>query len=116
NWVVIVSPAVEGYAPDGTPFGSTSGQYVKDLDPAIKAKYSIPYGVYEIADYDTRYYCILLLGLADNNVSLVSSTNPSTLSLLCNKADDMKERLINDIRLGILDKTLVLPEPIRKLV
>lgn len=116
NWVVIVSPAVEGYAPDGTPFGSTSGQYVKDLDPAIKAKYSIPYEVYEIADYDTRYYCILLLGLADNNVSLVSSTNPSTLSLLCNKADDMKERLINDIRLGILDKTLVLPDPIRKLV
>jgi hypothetical protein len=116
NWVVIVSPAVEGYAPDGTPFGSTSGQYVKDLDPAIKAKYSIPYEVYEIPDYDARYYCILLLGLADSNVSLVSSTNPSTLSLLCNKADEMKVRLINDIRLGVLDKAFAIPEDIRQLV
>ncbi|WP_440054951.1 GH3 auxin-responsive promoter family protein [Pseudoalteromonas sp. T1lg65] len=116
KWVVIVSPAVEGHAPDGTPYGSTSGQYVKDLDPAIKEKYTIPYEVYEIADYDARYYCIMLLSLADQGVTLASSTNPSTLSLLCNKTDEMKDKLLSDLRMGTLDTDLDIPDEIRMLV
>lgn len=100
--IVLVSPAVEGHTESGTPFGSISGQYIKNLNQHIQANYAIPYELYEEADYESRYYCILLLGMAEPNVSLLSSTNPSTLSLLGEKGNLHKARLIEDIRTGTL--------------
>ncbi len=116
SWVIIVSPAVEGYAPDGTPFGSISGQYIKNLSENIRKKYVVPYEVYEIKDYEARYYSILLLSMADDNVTLLSSTNPSTLSLLAKKGNEHSKRLLKDIRQGTLDPDLHIEPEIRTLV
>lgn len=111
--LVIVSPAVEGHAPDGTPYGSISGQYIQDLDEAIKHKYLLPYAVYCIKDYDARYYTILRLGLAAADVSLVSSTNPSTLSLLAEKGALWQDMLLDDLAHGGINSQFALEPEIR---
>lgn len=114
--IVIVSPAVEGYTQSGVPYGSISGQYIKNLNENIRSKYAIPYELYEVKDYETRYYCMLLLGMADEDVSMLSSTNPSTLSLLAEKGNQHSTELIEDIRFGKLNKKYQLEPDIRKLV
>lgn len=114
--LVIVSPAVEGHAPDGTPYGSISGQYIQDLDEAIRHKYLLPYEVYCIKDYDARYYTILRLGMVDDDVSLVSSTNPSTLSLLAEKGAYWQELLLEDLTHGGINAQFQIEPDIRRLL
>ena len=116
KFVIIVSPAVEGFAPDGTPYGSISGQYIKNLNINLKKRYVLPYEVYEISDYEARYYSILLLSMADDNVTIVSSTNPSTLALLARKANQHRKLLINDIRNGRLNPEIQVEPGIRKII
>lgn len=114
--LVIVSPAVEGHAPDGTPYGSISGQYIQDLDEAIKHKYLLPYAVYCIKDYDARYYTILRLGIAAADVSLVSSTNPSTLSLLAEKGALWQDMLLDDLTHGGINSQFAVEPEIREML
>ena len=57
--LTLVSPEVEMYAPCGTPCGAESGHGYRSMPKAIKAMYCCPYEVYEIKDYDARYYAIL---------------------------------------------------------
>ncbi len=111
----IVSPAVEGYAPDGTPVGSTSGQLLKGIGKLFQHKYAVPYEVFEIEDYSARYYAILLLGMTQN-VTLLSTANPSTLSLLAQKANEWKDMLLNDIEKGTLSSEFSFPADIRELI
>ena len=63
--ISMVSPAVEGYAPCGIPFGSTSGQMYKTAPGILRRMYSIPYEVFEIEDYAAKYYAIMRTGLGD---------------------------------------------------
>lgn len=114
--IVIVSPAVEGYTDAGVPYGSISGQYIKNLNANIRDKYAIPYELYEIKDYEARYYSMLLLGLADDNVTMLSSTNPSTLSLIAEKGNQYRTELIRDIRRGKLDEKYQIDPAIRRLI
>lgn len=111
----IVSPAVEGHAPDGTEYGSTSGQLLRGLGPVIAKKYAVPYEVFEIEDYHARYYSLLVLSISED-VTLISSANPSTLKLLAEKGNEWKEQILADIAKGQLSNDISLPENIRKIV
>jgi hypothetical protein len=108
----IVSPAIEGYVEDGTPYGSTSGQLVKGVGEVAGSLYALPYDVFEIKDYETRYYCIMRLAVAEN-VTMFNTANPSTIVLLAKKGDQYKEQLIEDIRQGTLRSDLKLEPEIR---
>jgi len=114
--LVIVSPAIEGYLQDGTPYGSTSGQYIKNLNESLRQKYVVPYDVFEIKDYEAKYYAILLLGITEQNTTMLSSANPSTLLVLAKKANEFKKSLINDIRHGTLNMELKIESKLRKLI
>lgn len=116
NIIVIVSPAVEGYTEANVPYGSISGQYIKNLNENIRSKYTIPFELYEVKDYEARYYCMLLLGMADPETSMLSSTNPSTLSLLAEKGNHLRIALLEDIRLGRLNASCNVSENIRAMV
>jgi hypothetical protein len=113
--VSLVSPAIEGYTPSGIPFGSASGQIYRDMGPRIRAFYSIPYDVFEITDYQAKYYTIMRLSLA-SNVGLICTANPSTVLKMCDKADEFSEQIIRDIRDGTLWADVQMAEPIRRLV
>lgn len=99
--ITVVSPAVEGHTPGGIPFGSTSGMVIKELPSIVQSAYAVPYGVYEVADYEAKYYALLRFAVAEK-VSFFGTANPSSVLKLAEMADQLSEPLIRDIRDGTL--------------
>ena len=111
--VSLVSPAVEGHAPSGVPFGSTSGHIYQNMPAIIRKTYSIPYPVFEISDYSAKYYVIMRLAVADD-VRFLNTANPSSILKMCEKGNEFSEDILRDIRDGTLSPTLELEPEIRK--
>ena len=113
--LVIVSPEVEGYTKSGLPYGAESGHGYKNIPAAIRSLYVLPYEVFEIEDYESKYYCMLRIAI-EQDVTTVATLNPSTIILLCQKISKFKDRIIEDIEKGALSKDIDIPEPIRKVI
>lgn len=99
--VGIVSAAVEGYTPSGMPYGSLSGRIYQQMPGLVRRAYAVPYPVFEIQDYDRRYWAIARFALA-RDVSFVGTPNPSTLLRLAAVMDEHHESLIRAIHDGTL--------------
>lgn len=97
----IVSPAVEGHTASGIPYGSLSGRIYQQLPPLIRDAYAVPYEVFEIQDYDLRYWAIARFALV-RQISFVGTPNPSTLLRLAAVIDTHREELIRSIHDGAL--------------
>lgn len=97
--VGIVSPAIEGYTPSGIPYGSLSGRIYQQIPALIRRTYAIPYPVFEIPDYDRRYWAIARYALA-RQVSFLCTPNPSTLKRLATVMTHQAESLIQAIHDG----------------
>ena len=111
--VSLVSPAIEGYTPSGIPFGSTSGHIYKNMPGFVRRAYSIPYEIFEIADYGAKYYAIMRISL-EHDVRFLATANPSTVLKMCEKAHEHSEEIIKDINDGTLSQSLVIEPQIRK--
>jgi len=96
--VGIVSPALESKSEHGIPVGSASGHFYKTMPFAVKSKYLIPHTVFEISDYELKYYCILLLSLQDKNITYIGSANPTTFLKLIDILNDRKYDLLHDLK------------------
>lgn len=105
----VVSSAREGLTPGGLPYGAISG-YLFEREPALIKKYvsPIPYSVFQITDWETRYYAILRLAL-QQPVSFIYTLNPSTIMLLSRKLQEHRERLVKDITEGTITPPDKLP-------
>ena len=110
----IVGKEVEGYAPDGTLFGSVSGVLVRDIPPIIKKHYVAPAAVMSIPDYAARNYALMRLALQHRDVTLWATANPSTILELMRTVDEHAEELIMDIAHGTLSDKMDIPEDIRE--
>ncbi len=121
----IVGKALEGYAEDGTPYGSFSGHVYENIPKFLKAIHVTPQEVFRISDYFSRYYCILRFTIAAK-IKIIVTGNPSTLLELHNVATDRIDDLIEDIEKGTLHSglkiepdiknkivTLLKPNPVR---
>lgn len=113
--VSLVSPAVEGHAPSGVPYGSTSGHIYKTMPGIVRGTYLVPYEVFEIEDYETKYYTIMRLGVGAR-VSFVATANPSSIIKMCEKANEHADRLLKDLHDGTLREDLELPAATRAAV
>jgi len=102
--VGIVSPAIEGYTPGGIPYGSLSGRIYQQIPALIRRTYAIPYPVFEIPDYDRRYWAIARYALA-RQVSFLCTPNPSTLKRLATVMTHQAESLIQAIHDGTLGES-----------
>jgi hypothetical protein len=111
----LVSPAVEGHTEAGIPYGSTTGHIYKNMPRLIRGSYAIPYEVFDIEDYDAKYYALMRLGLAAD-VTFLCTANPSSIVKLCEVADEQAERLLQDIADGTLRRDLEMPAAIRWVV
>ncbi len=111
--VSIVSKAVEGYAPDGTVYGSVSGVTQRECPEFMKKLYSAPADVFAIEDYKARYYTIMRFGL-EQNVALLVVCNPSTVIELENNVNLYFEDFVNDIEKGTLSTNMKISPEIRK--
>ncbi|MDC7127401.1 MAG: GH3 auxin-responsive promoter family protein [Spirochaetales bacterium] len=53
-----IGKSIEGYAEDGIPIGSVSGNSFRNVPSILKKDHSSPYPFFAIDDYDLRYYAI----------------------------------------------------------
>jgi hypothetical protein len=109
----IVSPEMEERSPAGTPCGSESGHAYRNIPAPIRSLYALPYEVFQIEDYEARYYTILRITAAQS-ISLIVTVNPSTLLVLCERLAQHTRRLIHDIRHGGLSEHFNVPAEIRE--
>lgn len=109
----IVGKVVEGYAPDGTVYGSVSGVTQRDCPGFVKKLYSNPQCVYSIADYTARYYVLMRMGI-EQDITLIVTANPSTIVELQNNVNKFYDEYVNDIEKGTLKADLNIDPEIRK--
>ncbi|MGB2705369.1 MAG: GH3 auxin-responsive promoter family protein [Candidatus Omnitrophota bacterium] len=113
--LAIVSPEVDGLTPSGIPYGAESGHGYKNLPDSLKVLYALPYEVFEIRDYDARYYTILRIAM-EQNITTIATMTPSTIILLCQRIEKVKGDVINDIEKGTLKERLDIQPEIRKVI
>ncbi len=113
--VTLVSPAVEGHTPSGVPFGATSGHMYRNMPWIVKRAYSIPYEVFEIADYTAKYYAIMRTAV-EHDVRFLATANPSSILKLCEKANEFSEAIVRDVRDGTLSHDVAVEPGIRRVL
>lgn len=86
----------------GTPCGNISGLVVAMQKRIVQTMYTVPGIVSKIRDPEARYYTALRLAIADANVGMVTTANPSTLIHLARTAERVKDSLIRDVHDGTL--------------
>jgi len=111
----LVSPAVEGHAPSGVPYGSTSGHIYKNLPGLVRSTYLVPYEVFELEDYVAKYYVVMRLGVGAN-VSFVATANPSSIVKMCEMANEHADDLLKDLHDGTLRADLPISPELRSLL
>lgn len=99
--VGIVSPAIEGKTAMGIPYGSVSGRIYQQIPAIVRRSYAVPYPVFELENYDERYWAIARFALA-RQISFLSTANPSTLSRLAEIVAAQPEAFIRAIHDGTL--------------
>jgi hypothetical protein len=109
----IVSLEVETHTPNGIPCGSESGHAYRNIPLPLQATYALPYEVFEIEDYESRYYTVLRIAAAQQ-ISLIVTTNPSTLLVLFERLAKHTRSIIRDVRRGGLADSAKLPPGLRE--
>lgn len=112
----VFSPAEEGRSADGTPYGAISGGlYLRE--PWLVKKYisPIPYQVYLIKDYESKYYALLRCALA-LPLTTFYTLNPSTIVMLLKKLDKFAPSLIKDIAEGTCNSPSALGSETREAI
>lgn len=112
----IVGKEVEGYAPDGTLYGSVSGVLVRDIPHILKKRYTAPPEVMSIADYKTRNYVVMLLAMQWKDLTFWATANPSTVLELLHTVEDNYDQICNDIETGVITDTMPIEEDLRKVI
>lgn len=113
--LAVVSPEVEGYTDSGIPYGAESGHAYRNMPMVMRGVYAIPYEVFALRDYESKYYTLLRIA-AEKNITSIGTCNPSTILLLVRKLQTYQEKIIRDIRDGTLDNNLSIPTETRQLV
>ena len=100
----------------GTPCGNISGLVAQMQSPLIRSLYRVPPIVAKIGDLESRRYAALRLAIADPNVGMVTTANPSTLIHLARFGDTNREELIRDIANGTLSDRFDIPNSVRQAI
>lgn len=110
--VSIVGKVIEGYAPDGSIFGSVSGVTQRDAPQFVKDLYTAPQCTFRIEDYKARYYTIMRCGI-EYDVALLITANPSTVVEMQKNVNEFYDQYCDDIEKGTLNKSLNIEPDIR---
>ncbi len=113
--IVQLSSDHERYRTDGgIPCGNISGLAASVQRKAIRVLYTLPPIIAKIDDPEAKYYTALRLAVADPEVGMLMTANPSTILHQAKLADSEKETLIRDIRDGTLSNKYNVAADIRQ--
>ena len=90
--------------PGGTPCGNISGLVAACQKRIVRTMYSVPGAVAKIRNSEAKLYTTMRLAVAERNIGMVMTANPSTLIQLAKLSDARKEDLIRDIADGTLSE------------
>lgn len=99
QFLVTSSRDVEGRTAAGIPYGAMSGLVIRRQPAIVRAKFALPYEVSLITNVELKYYLTLRLAV-EAPLTALSTLNPSTALLLCEKLQRYAEKLIRDVRYG----------------
>ena len=88
--------------PGGTPCGNISGLVAACQKRIVRTMYTVPGAVAKIRNSEAKLYTTMRLAVADRDIGMVMTANPSTLIQLAKLSDARKEDLIRDIADGTL--------------
>lgn len=111
--LTLVSPAEEGRTEAGIPYGATSGHIYKNLPRSIRSTYLLPYELFTLDSYESRYYLAMRLGVGCEHVSFVATANPSSIIQLVETADRHSESILKDVAEGTISVDVDLPLALR---
>ncbi len=109
----IVSPAQEPISDLPVPIGSASGHFYKNMPRMVKNKYVVPHSVFEIENFEDKYYIILLLGIQHQHVTYIGTANPSTVLKLNQILNLRKKDLLHDLKSKTISTSSDIPANIR---
>lgn len=109
QFMVTSSRDIEGRTSAGIPYGAMSGFVVKRQPALVRSRFALPYEVGLITNVELKYYLTLRMALA-SPITALSSLNPSTIVLLCEKLQQYGDALIRDVRNGTATALGPLPE------
>jgi len=115
QFMVTSSRDVEGRTAAGIPYGAMSGFVVRRQPALVRSRFALPYEVGLITDVELKYYLTLRLAISAPLTAL-SSLNPSTILLLCQKLQQHADALIRDVRHGTANALGPLPEWLDRVV
>jgi hypothetical protein len=98
--VGIASPAEEEMSEFGIPIGAASGHFYKSVSKMVRKKYVLPFEVFEIEDYELKYFLIGLFCLMSKDISYIATANPTTILKIVEIINSNREQLLKDLTAG----------------
>jgi len=96
------------------PCGNISGLAAFMQKRIVRSMYTLPYAITRVPTPEAKYYTALRLAIADPEVGMVTTANPSTLVHLARMADERSDELIKDIFDGGLSERVEIPVGVRE--
>ncbi len=111
--VFVVGKTIEGYAPDGTPFGAVSGLVQRDAPKMVRDMYASKPEIFEISDYPARCYTLMRMTI-EQDVTLLIAPNPSTMLEMQGTVNDNIDLMIEDIEKGTISEQFPIERELRE--
>jgi len=103
----------ESRTPAGVPCGAITGLLAKTQKRIVRRFYVGKPDLAYIEDARAKYYTLMRLAIV-RDVAFAITANPATMIRMAQIADEESERLIRDVRDGVLSKEMVDDEPLRR--
>jgi sterol desaturase/sphingolipid hydroxylase (fatty acid hydroxylase superfamily) len=98
--LAIVSPAAEGWLPNGKSYGAASGIVAAGTPRLVREKVVLPEEVLAVPDARVKYLLILRLAIAHPDLTYFGSANSTTPLVLIKLYREHQDELIADLRAG----------------
>lgn len=100
KYLVVASPSEMGRTGGGIPFGAMSGKQLDVQSIPVRRRMAAPALIQHLPEAEDRWFNFLLFALAEENLRVVTSVNPSTLVSMANRMNRDAERLIEHLAKG----------------
>ncbi|MCC8190212.1 MAG: GH3 auxin-responsive promoter family protein [Planctomycetes bacterium] len=100
KYLVVASPAEMGRTAGDIPYGAMSGKQLEVQSVPVRRRMAAPARIQHLENAEDRWFNLLLFALAEENLRVVTSVNPSTLVALANRLARDADRLLDALEHG----------------